>query len=74
MRAIGTLGLLLLLAGCAGDPRSLGITGPGPQDVPKPPVDDGNNYQAGAPQTGSGYSATYGGPTTGSTGFWGYNQ
>ena len=74
MRAIGMLGLLLLLAGCADDPKSLGITGPGPQTVPKPPEDTGNSYQMGAPTTSNGYAPSYNGPTTGPTGFWGYNQ
>jgi hypothetical protein len=34
MRAILALGLLIALAACSGDPKSFGITGPGPQPVP----------------------------------------
>jgi hypothetical protein len=73
MRTIGTLGLLLLLAGCVGDPKSLGITGPGARPVPQPEADTGNSYQMGSPQTGTGYGPSYG-QSTGSSGFWGYNQ
>lgn len=73
MRALGMLGLLLLLAGCVSDPKSLGITGPGARSVPQPEEDTGNSYQMGSPQTGMGYSNSYG-QSTGPSGFWGYNQ
>jgi hypothetical protein len=36
MRAILALGLLIALAACSGDPKSFGITGPGPGTQPVP--------------------------------------
>lgn len=53
-RPIVLLGLLLL-AGCAGSPTDLGITGPGVQPLP-PPVDDDNlNQPPGVRDPGTGY-------------------
>jgi hypothetical protein len=62
-----------VLTGCSGDPRSLGITGPGVQTVQPPPTDPGNGVPTGVPAAGTSYGSFYG-PTGGQTGFWGYNQ
>jgi hypothetical protein len=72
-----TLLLLVLfaLAGCAGGPQALGITGPrdsslGTTPPPPPgqdPLDSPNTFQSG-----TRYSPSTG-PTTGSGRYWGYN-
>jgi hypothetical protein len=67
--------LLLPLAGCAGGPQALGITGPrdsslGTTAAPPPgqdPLDSPNAFQSG-----TRYSPSTG-PTTGSGRYWGYN-
>jgi hypothetical protein len=67
--------LVLPLAGCAGGPQALGITGPrgsslGTTAGPQPgedPLDSPNAYQAGTRYSPSS------GPTTGSGHYWGYN-
>ena len=67
--------LLLLLAGCAGGPQALGITGPqgsslGTTPGPSPgedPLDSPNAFQSG-----TRYSPSTS-PTTGSGHYWGYN-
>lgn len=64
---------ILLLAGCAGDPGAMGITGPGTQAVPAPARNDGEASSLGATQAGTYYGASTG-PTTGTHGFWGYNE
>jgi hypothetical protein len=75
MRSLLVLGLLLAVAACSGDPRSYGITGPGPQAVAKP--DPAQNSGDSTPTPGVPTSGTYYGPTnapvTGGSGFWGYN-
>ncbi len=75
MRAISLLAVLAcgILTACSGDPRSLGITGPGVQAVPPPEADPGNATPAGVTQSGTTYGPSYG-PVRGPTGFWGYNQ
>lgn len=74
MRAILAFGLLIALTACSGDPRSYGITGPGPRAVPAPPQ---GVLPDAPPPPGVPTSGTYYGPTnaplTGDTGFWGYN-
>jgi hypothetical protein len=74
MRSLVVLGLFLVLAACSGDPRSFGITGPGPQAAPAvaAPTDSDTNAAPGVPTSGSYYGPTNG-PVTGSSGFWGYN-
>jgi hypothetical protein len=62
-----------VLTACSGDPRSLGITGPGVQTVPPPVTDPGNGIPTGTPGAGTNYGSFYG-STPGPTGFWGYNQ
>jgi len=74
-RAMLLLLLPLLLAGCAGGPRALGITGPqgsnlGTTPGPAPgedPLDSPNAFQSGTRYSPSS------GPTTGSGHYWGYN-
>jgi hypothetical protein len=53
-RLIVLLGLLLL-AGCAGSPTDLGITGPGVQPLPAPIDDDNLNQAPGVHDPGNGY-------------------
>jgi hypothetical protein len=78
MRSIRLALMLLPLAGCAASPQALGITGPqGSTDktaaTPSPatpqadPLDNPNLMQSG-----TRYGPTYT-PSTGSSGFWGYN-
>ena len=72
MRTILAVSLLACLAGCAGDPRSLGITGPG---VPAPPVqtdEDANGGLTNGPDIGTTYRPGMQ-PGTGGGRFWGYN-
>jgi hypothetical protein len=67
--------VLLALAGCAGGPQALGITGPGGSSLgttaaPPPgqdPMDNPNTFQSGTRYSPSS------GPTTGSGRYWGYN-
>ena len=67
--------LLLLLAGCAGGPQALGITGPqgsslGTTPGPSPgedPLDSPDAFQSGTRYSPSAR------PTTGSGHYWGYN-
>lgn len=74
-RATVLLWFLLPLAGCAGGPQALGITGPrgsslGTTPGPLPgedPLDNPNAFQSG-----TRYSPSTG-PTTGSGNYWGYN-
>ncbi len=76
MRQVTLLLLLLLpLAGCAGGPQALGITGPrgsslgttAPPPAGQDPLDSPNSFQSGTRYSPSS------GPTTGSGRFWGYN-
>jgi hypothetical protein len=69
MRPIPVLLIVLGLSACSGGPRSLGITGPGPQGPP-----------LSAPPAGMGDLTDYGviyepaiGETNGGGRFWGYN-
>lgn len=66
---------LLPLAACGTNPASLGITGPGQLAVParSAPLDSGDPMP-GVSTSGTFYGPTNGGPQTGSSGFWGYNQ
>lgn len=75
---VAVLALLLLLAGCAGGPQALGITGPqgesakpqpppGAEAAPVDPLDNPDIMQSGG-RYGPGYV-----PTTGGGSFWGYN-
>jgi uncharacterized lipoprotein YajG len=62
------------LAACSADPKSLGITGPGPQIVPAPPsadMDSGTGTP-GVSTTGSYYGPSVG-PIKSNSGFYGYN-
>ena len=74
MRLIIALGLLGLLTACSGDPKSWGITGPGPQPAPTAAavVTPDNSTSPGVTITGPTYGPTFG-PSTGNSGFWGYN-
>ncbi|HET6308479.1 MAG TPA: hypothetical protein VFG12_14915 [Rhodopila sp.] len=75
MRVIFALGVLSLLAACASDPAKYGITGPGTQP---PPVASTTQSPDGQPIPGvNTVGTTYGpsaGPSTGASGFWGYNN
>jgi hypothetical protein len=73
--------MLLTLAGltaCSGDPRSLGITGPGVNPPPAQqnasPFAEDTGAAPGLPTSGSFYGPTNNGPVTPSSGFWGYNN
>ena len=74
MRAILVLGFLVSLAACSGGPGAYGITGPGTQPAPTvPTVDTPEAAPApGVTTWGTPYGPTNA-PTTGSSGFWGYN-
>jgi hypothetical protein len=74
MRTLLTIVLLMTLAACSGDPRSYGITGPGTQPMPPAPsVDTPDTSTApGMSTTGTNYGPGTR-PTTGASGFWGYN-
>lgn len=68
------LAAILILAGCSGDPRSYGITGPGQQPAPTPGVSSGAlPADPGVPTTGTYYGPSVT-PMQGSSGFWGYNN
>lgn len=75
MRIISVIALNLLLAACSGGPQSLGITGPGKPTPITPPTEDPTNAM-GTPavQTGGTSYGGNAGPTTGGSGFWGYNN
>jgi len=65
---------LLGLAACSGDPKALGITGPGPQPAPTPPsadIDSGTG-SPGVSTSGSFYGPSVG-PIKSNSGFYGYN-
>jgi hypothetical protein len=63
----------LALAACSGDPRSLGITGPGTTPAASAePAGMDSTPSPGAPSTGTYYGPTNR-PVTGASGFWGYN-
>ena len=64
MRSL-SLALLLCLAGCSGDPSSLGITGPGTVELPK-------SRQEALPG-GDIYPRDMQ-PNTGNGKYWGYNN
>jgi hypothetical protein len=74
MRTILSLGFLMLLAACSGDPKSWGITGPGAQPPPvvgpTDPLD--TDTSPGVSTSGTSYGPTNR-PTSGSSGFFGYN-
>ncbi len=75
MRTLPVLGLLFALAACSGDPRAFGITGPGTaQPAPVAPAIESPDTAPtpGVSTTGTSYGPSNG-PTTGSSGFWGYN-
>ena len=75
MRVVVLFGFLAALAGCSGDPRSYGITGPGNEPEPVAPTPDATpdtSPTPGVTTTGPMYGPT-GGPSTGNSGFWGYN-
>jgi hypothetical protein len=77
MRVALAFGLLLAVAvaGCSGDPRSFGITGPGVQAVVPPAAaatGADTSPTPGAPTSGTYYGPSNG-PITGGSGFWGYN-
>jgi hypothetical protein len=74
MRTVSALGLLTLLAACSGTPASYGITGPGTQPPPAavtvPSPDTSPTPGMSTTGTSYGHSSE---PSTGSSGFWGYN-
>jgi hypothetical protein len=75
MRVAMLFASLSLLAGCAGGPRTLGITGPDggkpPQTVqPEPSGDPFDNPET--LQSGTRYGPNYA-PTSGGGHYWGYN-
>jgi hypothetical protein len=77
MRTVLALALLSLLADCSGDPASYGITGPGTQPPPPPasvsvPSPD-SSPTPGVPMIGTPYGPSNA-PSTGGSGFWGYNN
>jgi hypothetical protein len=75
VRAVLAFGFLMLLAACSGDPRSYGITGPGPQPAPVVlPADtaDTSNPVPGVPTSGSYYGPSNG-PIKSNSRFFGYN-
>jgi hypothetical protein len=74
MHMLILLGVLVGLSACSGDPKSFGITGPGPQAAPVAP---GVNDDSGNPVPGVSTSGSYYGPSNGpiksNSGFFGYN-
>ena len=74
MRALLALLCLMLLAGCSGDPRSFGITGPGTQPPPAvAPMDEPDTGPTpGVSTSGTSYGPSNR-PTSGGSGFFGYN-
>ncbi|MBS0641156.1 MAG: hypothetical protein U1E70_21285 [Acetobacteraceae bacterium] len=76
MRPLLIILSLCSLAGCATDPAKLGITGPG-QAAPvrrANATDQGSEMMPGVATMGTFYGPTNGGPQTGASGFWGYNN
>jgi hypothetical protein len=75
MRALFALGFLIVLSACSGDPAKYGITGPGTQPVPVAKTAETPDSQPvpGVSTVGSSYGPSNG-PSTGSSGFWGYNN
>jgi hypothetical protein len=75
MRLVFALSSLIVLAACSGDPKSWGLTGPGPQQAPPeaPVAAPDTSPTPGVTTTGPTYGPTFG-PTGGNNGFWGYND
>jgi hypothetical protein len=76
MRALFALGLLIVLTACSGDPAKYGITGPGTQPVPVANAAEAPEAQPVPGVTTLG-SSNYGpsiAPSTGASGFFGYNN
>jgi hypothetical protein len=71
MRRVPALCVLLVLAGCAGSPADLGITGPAPP-VPAPLPDDSTVDRPGLPDAGAGYGPSVT-PSTGGGRYYNYN-
>jgi hypothetical protein len=73
--SILVLGSVIVLTACSGDPRSYGITGPGTAKLPPqvPTVAGEATPTPGVPTPGSYYGPTHG-PSSGDSGFWGYNN
>jgi hypothetical protein len=72
MRFVG-LAFMLFLASCSGDPRSYGITGPGTQPAPvTAPAGAEATPSPGVSTSGTSFGPSSS-PTTGTSGFWGYN-
>jgi hypothetical protein len=74
MRTVLALGFLTLLVACSGDPRSFGITGPGAEPAPAAPATASPDTapMPGVATTGPTYGPSTA-PSTGNSGFWGYN-
>jgi hypothetical protein len=64
--------LLLCLAACSGNPAAYGITGPGRAPSPPEQPDDASVGQPGLPDASAVYGPSLA-PSTGPSGFWGYN-
>jgi hypothetical protein len=74
MRVVLVLGFLSLLAACSGDPKSYGITGPGPQAAPvAPAVDQEQSNPVPGVSTSGSYYGPSNGPIKSNSGFFGYN-
>lgn len=73
MRAILTLGCLIALSACSGDPKSFGITGPGPQGTPSGPVFQVPGETSPGVSTSGSYYGPSNGPVKSNSGFFGYN-
>jgi hypothetical protein len=74
MRNALALAVLSFLAACSGDPAMYGITGPGTQPAALTPTAGGPDPipDPGIPSPSTFYGPTTR-PTTGDSGFWGYN-
>jgi hypothetical protein len=75
MRIVLAFGLLAVLAGCSGGPAAYGITGPGSQPVvvARPAETPDTAPTPGVTTTGTSFGPSNQ-PTTGTSGFWGYNN
>jgi hypothetical protein len=74
MRALVALSLLAVLAACTSDPQSWGITGPGPPPAPAAaPSEAADDPAAPGVSTSGPLYGPSNRPTSGPSGFFGYN-